>query len=122
MPRLLGMFPIQAGIKPGFPDFPTSSSQPQWPSQPSPFLWFSAQPVGWREEGGEREGEGRGERGGTEGKRGRWGEEAGGCQCWAPSREARPGPVQEGPPCLVKIGSGHSPGPPNLAMEGPRER
>lgn len=40
MPWLLGIFPIHVGIKPGFPDFPTSSSQPLQPkpTQPLPVV------------------------------------------------------------------------------------
>lgn len=44
MPWLVGIFPIHFGIKPGFPDFPTSSFQPlrPKPTQPLPVVSSSA--------------------------------------------------------------------------------
>lgn len=52
MPWLLGIFPIHVGIKPGFPDFPTSSFQPLLPTQPLPVV-SSAAAAWWGEEEGE---------------------------------------------------------------------
>ena len=44
MPWLVGIFPIHFGIKPRFPDFPTSSFQPlrPKPTQPLPVVSSSA--------------------------------------------------------------------------------
>lgn len=65
MPWLMEIFPIHVGIQPAFPDFLTSRSQPQQPSQPNPFLWFPAQAAQWEGEGRGRRreagGDGRGE-------------------------------------------------------------
>lgn len=81
-------------------------------SQPSPFLWFPVQPVvsssaaWWREEG-EREGGRRAEWEEWGGERGRGEEREDGSLGPQPG-EAEPGPFQQGPPCLLKAGSGHS--------------
>lgn len=76
---------------------PTSQLSALRPSQPSPFLWFPVQPVvsssaAWWSGVGRKEKEGGGLRGGVGEGKGKVRGEGG--WCWAPSREAEPGPFQ----------------------------
>lgn len=87
MPWLVGIFPIHFGIKPGFPDFPTSSFQPLLPKPTQPLPVVSSSACGFqlsglvegggkeRRRGKEKEGGGmsrrRGEGKGEEERRGR---------------------------------------------------
>lgn len=111
MPWLVGIFPIHFGIKPGFPDFPTSSFQPLLPKPTQPLPVVSSSACGFqlsglvegggkeRRRGKEKEGGGMSRRRGR-GKEKRKGE--GGWQCWAPSRGSWAWVLPAGPPMLAE--------------------
>ena len=105
MPCVVGIFPIHFGIKPRFPDFPTSSFQPLQPKPTQPLPVVSSSACGFQlsclvEGGGKRRREVGRVGGGGRGKGKSKGE--GGWQFWAPSRESWAWVLPAGPLILAE--------------------